>query len=256
MFETIVPNKKKSVKIAEQIVQAIKKGKLNPGDKLPAEHDIAQEMGVSRPSVREALSGLQVVGVVETKTGSGTYVSSRASSSHYSDRNKLRILEGQVSHVHIIEARKSIEQAILKIVVSRMDDTGISELQSKLDKMEIYCSPEDYNQYLDADMEFHLKLAQVSRNPLVTKAVSPLISTMRGEVYRELTHKYYLVDSSRLEHCLQIHREIYLALKEKNLARARTQMERHWTLMERALEVDGELVSISENTRSEINGKD
>lgn len=72
-FEEI-GNKKKSIQIATQILTAIGNGRVQAGDRLPPEEEIARMTGTSRPSVREALGALQIVGVLETKAGSGTFV--------------------------------------------------------------------------------------------------------------------------------------------------------------------------------------
>ncbi|MDR7465382.1 MAG: GntR family transcriptional regulator, partial [Armatimonadota bacterium] len=74
-FQRIL-TKKKSTHVAEQILQAIMSGQYRVGDRLPPERVLAEEMGVSRPSVREALSALQIVGVVASRVGDGTYVRS------------------------------------------------------------------------------------------------------------------------------------------------------------------------------------
>lgn len=73
MFERLV-SKKKSEHVVEQILEAIKSGRYGPGDKLPPEEEIAKLTGVSRPSVREALGALRLIGILETKVGDGTYV--------------------------------------------------------------------------------------------------------------------------------------------------------------------------------------
>ena len=75
-FKHIEEPKKKSVNVAEEIMRAIREGEFKPGENLPAERKMAAQMGVSRNSIREALSALQIVGMVESKAGSGNYVAS------------------------------------------------------------------------------------------------------------------------------------------------------------------------------------
>ena len=62
------------MKVVDQIVKMIKEGKLSPGSQLPSERAIAEQMGISRPTVREAVAALEVVGLVETRSGQGTFV--------------------------------------------------------------------------------------------------------------------------------------------------------------------------------------
>ena len=72
-FEKVRPRKVSAI-AAEQIVAAIKRGVFQVGSKLPSEFELAEQMGVSRPSIREALSALQAVGLIESKPGSGNYI--------------------------------------------------------------------------------------------------------------------------------------------------------------------------------------
>ena len=73
-FQEVGQAKKKATYVAEQIIDAIKQGAYQIGDKLPSERDIAKQMKVSRNSVREALSALQILGVIESRPGTGTYI--------------------------------------------------------------------------------------------------------------------------------------------------------------------------------------
>ncbi|MFW6190264.1 MAG: hypothetical protein ACOC49_01260, partial [Candidatus Bipolaricaulota bacterium] len=64
----------------------------------------------------------------------------------------------------------------------------------------------------------------------------PLLATINDSLYRELTHKYYLVDDSRIRRCFNIHKDLYKSVKEKDLKKAKDSIARHWELMENALE--------------------
>jgi len=235
MFNEIEPSKKKSVKIAEQIIGAIENRKLRPGDKLPSEHELAGKLKVSRPSVREALSGLQALGIVDTRTGSGTYVSESVERSNLISTD-LSLLEQEVNHLDIIEARKNFENSILEIVIRKLDKTGSQEMENVLENMKEHSTEKEYHQYMNADRVFHGILVELTKNPLVIEAAQPLLATIDDSLYRELTHKYYLVDDSRIKRCFNIHRELYEALKEGNLGEAKKSISKHWEFMENALE--------------------
>ena len=235
MFNEIEPAKKKSVKVAEQIIDAIEGGGLGPGDKLPSEHELAETMNVSRPSVREALSGLQALEIVKTRTGSGTYVSESVGQNNLISTD-LSLLEKEISHLHIIEARKSLENAMLGIAIRAKDGAGIAKLESDLSQMEDHLTEKEYQQYMDADHDFHKTLVKLTNNPLVVEAAGPLLATINGSLYRELTHRYYLVDDSRIRRCFDIHSSILEAVKAGDLEKAEESMAKHWQLMEDALE--------------------
>jgi GntR family transcriptional repressor for pyruvate dehydrogenase complex len=89
--------KKKSSFIADQILRMINSGRYNAGSKLPSERVITEQMGVSRPSLREAISALQIVGVLESRPGDGTYVSAPVASEDLT-RRALTVLEDSGGH--------------------------------------------------------------------------------------------------------------------------------------------------------------
>jgi len=239
MFGQIKPTKKKKVKVAEQIFKAIKQGKLKPGDKLPSEHELAETMNVSRPSIREALSGLQVLKIVHTKVGSGTYISE---SLHENSllATDLSLMEKNIDHLHIIEARRNLENAILKFVIKKADEAGINQLKKALTRMDKHSTEKEYEEYMDADHDFHEAFVELSDNPLVVKAAQPLLATIHDPLYREFTHKYYLVDDSRIKRCFNTHRDLLKAIQARDLKKAKDSTAVHWELMEDALERSGE----------------
>ncbi|MFP4201740.1 MAG: FadR/GntR family transcriptional regulator [Candidatus Acetothermia bacterium] len=235
MFDEIEPSKKKSVKVAEQIIELIERGELSPGDKLPSEHELAGKMDVSRPSVREALSGLQALEIVDTKIGSGTYVSESILESTLVSAD-LSLMEKETSHLQIIEARKNLENAMLGIAINNLENEDLGRVEEVLARMKEHSTEKEYQQYMDADHDFHEALVKLTGNPLVLEAAQPLLATINDSLYRELTHKYYLVDDSRIRRCFNIHKDLYRSVKEKDLKKAKDSIARHWELMENALE--------------------
>jgi len=235
MFNKIKPSKKKSVKVAEQIIELIERGDLKPGDKLPSEHELAEKMEVSRPSVREALSGLQALEIVDTRIGSGTYVSDSILESKLISAD-LSLIEKETGHLQIIEARKNLENAMLAIAVDNLEEEKLKPVEEALDRMRERSTEREYKQYMDADHDFHEALVGLTGNPLVVEAAQPLLATINDSLYRELTHRYYLVDDSRIKRCFNTHEQLYLAVKNKDLEEARDSIAKHWQLMEDALE--------------------
>lgn len=235
MFNKIKPSKKKSVKVAEQIIELIERGDLKPGDKLPSEHELAEKMEVSRPSVREALSGLQALEIVDTRIGSGTYVSDSILESKLISAD-LSLIEKETGHLQIIEARKNLENAMLAIAVDNLQEEKLKPVEEALDRMRERSTEREYKQYMDADHDFHEALVGLTGNPLVVEAAQPLLATINDSLYRELTHRYYLVDDSRIKRCFNTHEQLYRAVKNKDLEEARDSIAKHWQLMEDALD--------------------
>ncbi|MBC7098970.1 FadR family transcriptional regulator, partial [Candidatus Bipolaricaulota bacterium] len=125
MFKKVTPAKA-SVAVAEQIVEAIKKGVLAVGSKLPSENELAEQMGVSRPTVREALSALAAVGLIESRPGSGNFVRNPASSIV---QEALLILESESSCLEIMEARGLLEPPVAGLAAQKRTKENISELE-------------------------------------------------------------------------------------------------------------------------------
>jgi GntR family transcriptional repressor for pyruvate dehydrogenase complex len=235
MFNKIKPSKKKSVKVAEQIIELIERGDLEPGDKLPSEHELAEKMEVSRPSVREALSGLQALEIVDTRIGSGTYVSESILESKLISAD-LSLIEKETGHLQIIEARKNLENAMLGIAIDNLEEDKLEPVEEALGRMRERSTEREYKQYMDADHDFHEALVGLTGNPLVVEAAQPLLATINDSLYREITHRYYLVDDSRIKRCFNTHEQLYRAVKNKDLEEARDSIAEHWQLMEDALE--------------------
>ncbi len=235
MFNEIQPSKKKSVKVAEQVIELIESGDLGPGDRLPSEHELAEKMDVSRPSVREALSGLQALEIVDTKIGSGTYVSESILDSNLISAD-LSLMEKETSHLQIIEARKNLENSMLTIAIDNLEEGSFEEVEEALSRMKEHSTEREYQDYMDADHDFHEALVKLTGNPLVVEAAQPILATINDSLYRELTHKYYLVDDSRIKRCYNTHKDLYRSVKEKDLEGAKDSIAKHWELMENALE--------------------
>jgi len=101
------------MKIVEQVLDLIKEGKLKPGDKLPPEQVLAENFGTSRPSVREALSALEILGITESRGGKGNFIKDTPRSPLY--EQEVMELEKEESPFEILEARKAVEIEIAEL---------------------------------------------------------------------------------------------------------------------------------------------
>jgi GntR family transcriptional repressor for pyruvate dehydrogenase complex len=256
-FNSIVDSKSKSMKVAEQIMEAIDEGNYEPGDKLPSEIKLAEEMGVSRPSIREALSGLNAVGIVEARKGSGTYVSNpsprnslagrfyiRECGTHVSGSDSQQISDVEASSVgkvanclKIIRARQSLEPTALELIINEVTEDDLNELEAILNELKKYSESADPEKYLSADHDFHRRLIDISSNEWLCEAMKPLVSSMNREAYRELILDYYLTNKDRIQKCYRVHKSIYEAIAEKDYFAAKSGMHHHWSLVKEALEV-------------------
>jgi DNA-binding FadR family transcriptional regulator len=227
-FERVRPRKVSAI-AAEQIVEAIQRGDFPVGDRLPSEFELAEQMGVSRPSIREALSALQAMSLIESRPGSGNYVL-RAPSS-LDERNAVGLIESEAGCLEVMEAREALEPAVAALAAGKAGKPALSKLRDALKRMSQLAAKNDFEAYFQADKAFHRALADAAGNALVTSALGPLIDTMDHKVYREFTRHYYLKNVSDLQHVVDLHREILDALEDRNVDTARSKMVEHWTRM-------------------------
>jgi len=158
-----VQTKKVYMKIVEQIRDLIKEGKLKPGDKLPPEHILAEKFGTSRPSVREALSALEILGITESRGGKGNFIKDDLNSPAY--EQKFKELEEEESPFELLEARKAVETEIAGLAAEKATKEDISAIQESLDKMKSAIT--NIPQVMEFDREFHINIAKAAHNSLL-----------------------------------------------------------------------------------------
>jgi GntR family transcriptional repressor for pyruvate dehydrogenase complex len=212
-FEKVRPRKVSAI-AAEQIVAAIKEGSFPVGSRLPSEFELAEQMGVSRPSIREALSALQAVGLIESKPGSGNYVLKSPSSAE--EQSAPHLIESEAGCLEVMEAREALEPPIAALVAQKGTNERLLDLEQILRQMRAQAKSGNFIPYFKADKEFHFALAEAAGNRLITAAVIPLINTMDQKLYREFTHHYYLKNVSDLEQVVELHSEILHAVVRGN----------------------------------------
>ena len=227
-FEKVRPRKVSAI-AAEQIVEAIQRGDYPVGTKLPSEFELAELMGVSRPSIREALSALQAMSIIESRPGSGNYVLRAPSSADESDT--VHMIESEAGCLEVMEARETLEPPIAAFVAKRGEAEALEVLRGALDEMARHAEADDFDAYFATDKVFHTGLAEAAGNPLVVAALAPLINTMDQSVYREFTRHYYLKNVMDLKTVVDLHREILDAIEAGDGATAADKMVEHWTRM-------------------------
>jgi DNA-binding FadR family transcriptional regulator len=146
--------------VLADIRKAIESGVLAVGDKLPSETQLAQQYGVSRPVLREALRGLQALGLVVSHTGKGSYVAS--------NRPAENPMFGSYSLRDLLEVRRHVEIPISGYAALRHTDDDLDMLESLIDRME---SETDSIAWVALDTLFHITVAQASANPAFQRVI-------------------------------------------------------------------------------------
>ena len=209
---------KKSALVVKWVVSAVKQGRWNVGDRLPPERAIAEQLGVSRTAVREALSSLQMVDLIEPRVGDGNYLI-RSIEEETDIEYALEAIAESKSLVEIWIIRKKLEVIIARLAVLKAKDADIRKLKRCLKEIESAVSEVDPDAYLSTNSDFHRALARAARNPFLRRSVLPLIEITEYQLAREVTKK--TVRDHRV-HLVEMHSRILDAIvshDEKNIVK-------------------------------------
>ncbi|MGJ7919064.1 FadR/GntR family transcriptional regulator [Neobacillus sp. LXY-4] len=200
-----------SKQVLERIVQLLTSGQLKPGDKLPTEMELLEELDVSRPVLREALSSLETLGVITRKTREGTFFNNKIDSHPFS----VMLALAADNMPAILEARMALELGLITIAAKKIDDDQLSRLKKTID----FIANSEDNNYGEADREFHRIIALSADNPIVEGMIDSLLITHR-KIDSQI--KYRERDLT-----VQHHSAIYEALVKRDPLEAFQQMYRH-----------------------------
>jgi len=225
-----VQTQKVYMKIVEQIRDLIKEGKLKPGDKLPSEHILAEKFGTSRPSVREALSALEILGITESRGGKGNFIRNDLSSSSY--EQKFKELEEEESPFELLETRKAVEAEIAGLAAKKATKEEIDAIQESLDKMK--GSLTNIPEIMKFDREFHINIARAAHNNILLSIMTYLTDGLKEKLWVNLKKKSWGIPG-RLQKYLKEHAQILEAIKKKDSKAARKGMYDHLAAVEQDL---------------------
>jgi GntR family transcriptional regulator, transcriptional repressor for pyruvate dehydrogenase complex len=165
--------------IVQQIEESVLNGSLKPGDQLPAERDLAQRLGVSRTAVREAVKTLREKGLVEAYSGRGTFVTDGTSQAARQSFDLMVKIGQQENSPHLAELRLILEPGIAAMAAERVKDEDLAAMREAVAVMER--SQKDPEAYIEADLDFHLALAEVVANPLILSLIDSIVGLLREQ---------------------------------------------------------------------------
>lgn len=206
--------------IADSIAAEIESGRYTPGDRLPTERDLAVHFGVSRPTLREALIALEILGYIEAKHGHGILVTERHAPA-------TPITDSEIGAFELIEARRLFEGEVAAMAATQANDEQVADLEKLLKQM----ADKDPAVAEKADREFHLMLAHVTGNGALITTVENLWDWR----YRSPLARNILSRAADLGMAARIreHTAIVDALRNRSPAAARQAMHDH---MDRVIE--------------------
>jgi GntR family transcriptional regulator, transcriptional repressor for pyruvate dehydrogenase complex len=165
--------------IVQQIEQRIVSGELKVSDQLPSERELAEQFGVSRTAVREAIKTLHEKGLVEILVGRGTFIANGTPDVVRHTLDLLMKVDSTKGFLNLVELREIMEPDIAALAATRITDEYIGAMQEAMDKME--AAMDNVEEFVEADLDFHLALAEATQNPIIPALLDPIIELMREQ---------------------------------------------------------------------------
>ena len=222
--------KSKGAIIAEQILKKIESGEYSAGSKLPAERLISEQMGVSRPSAREAISALQIIGIIESRPGDGNYVAELLDFGGLSFQLK-NIFDESDSPYEILQARRVFETGAVRLAIEEATDEDIQNITNIWNEKHELGRAGDYKGYTRMGNELHLSIARASKNRIVISVIERLLDITDQPLWPRMRELYLEKNPAQVEQTLNIHSRLIKAIQERNSYEAILVIEEHFNLL-------------------------
>ncbi len=202
--------------VASAVAESIRRGDFRPGQRIPSERELADEYKVSRPTIREAMIALEVLGVVRSRQGSGIFVSD-------TPPGDVPMIGLDIGAFELTEARRLFEGEAAALAAISIDDAQLAQLETLIESMERENRERVSGEH--ADREFHLTIARATRN----SAVVDVVESLWDARYRSPLCKHML-DRARsvgVQPRIDEHQDILAALRQRDPQAARRAMRDH-----------------------------
>lgn len=205
--------------IVAQIEERMVSGDLKVGDQLPAERDLAMQFGVSRTAVREAVKALRQKGLVEIVPGRGTFISDRTSRGVRHSLDFIMKIGADDGSKNLAEVRALLEPEIAALAAERATKEYIAAMRQAVETMDAALNHAD--EFIEADLNFHLALAQATQNTLIPALIDPIVDLLRD-------HRKMIFNTPGAPQRGQAyHKRILAAVEQHNAQAARQAMRGH-----------------------------
>lgn len=208
-------------KVFEFVRNGIQDGSLHPGDRLPPERSLADQLTVSRPTVRLAVAQLAAMGVLNIRRGVGTFVADGSPEFGRASIDMVSVLHG-FNASQMFEARIILEGSAAELAAERGREEHFRVMAEQV--AEMYANCDSPTQYLIHDVLFHRTIAEAACNPIV----AALMEAVSAAVYQDrLNNLNAMEKTGNLKESADLHREIYRAIRSRQPQRARELMTDH-----------------------------
>lgn len=231
-FQKVQPEKL-STSVVRQIEQLILRGILSPGERLPAERELAERLGVSRPSLREAIGELQERGLLTSKAGSGVFVGDVLGSA-FSPALVQLFSSHDEALFDYLSFRRDMEGLAAERAARLGSDDDLKVIQTIFDKMKAAGNPAESEEAAKLDAQFHSAIMDASHNVVMLHMMRSMYDLLRQGVFynRQVMFKQRTSRAALLDQ----HRAINTAIQARDPAAARAAVEAHLDYVQRALQ--------------------
>ena len=233
-FHPVHPEKL-SAAVTRQIEKLILRGVLRPGERLPAERELAERLGVSRPSLREAVADLQERKLLTSRAGAGIYVADVLGSAFSESLVKL-FSDHDEAVFDYLSFRRDLEGLAGERAARLGSDTDLKVIQTLFEQMEAAHQKRNPSDEAKLDAEFHLAIIEASHNVIMLHMMRSMYQLLREGVFynRQIMFKQRTTRSALLDQ----HRAINVALQDRDPAGTRAAIEAHLDYVGKALSDD------------------
>ncbi|MCK9221063.1 MAG: FadR/GntR family transcriptional regulator [Limnochordia bacterium] len=217
--------------IISQIKELIYTGKLKRGDRLPAERTLTEQLRVSRASVREAFSALEMIGLIESKPRDGTYIA--ANSQGMVEPLSLAFMLQENFEPAFLEFRRILEVEAARLAATRITQERLTDLTQLVEQMALA----DEANSIEADRRFHYRLSVASNNPILVTVLDAISDVIDLSIR---THRENLFADEQLkERLVEQHRQILVAVSQRDPDNTAVAVERHFQFVEERIQTLG-----------------
>jgi GntR family transcriptional repressor for pyruvate dehydrogenase complex len=226
---------KSSEWVQNDLLRQMDEGVLAPGDRLASVARLAEQYGVGRSTIREALSALKAMGRLDIRHGGGTFVrapSPAETPRHPGERNPQAWVDRAQTLKHTLEVRRVLETGCAALAARNRTEEDVAGMADILEEMRAALGDEARSE--QADVRFHQAIAAATHNPVLADLMAALASRLHDGM-RDMRALWFYAEKSSAESLLADHRSICEAIAEGNPEAAASRMERHIARVERVL---------------------
>lgn len=215
--------------IMEQLKDMISRGELRHGQKLPSERELAESLGVSRASVREALTALEAIGILDIRPGEGTFVRETSVSATFAPLAMVLEME-QNSMSQLMEVRRVLETEIAALAVQRATEEDLINIETNLNHMK---TARTISEAVEADLMFHFAIAEATHNSILLRIMNTVADLMHN-TFRIQREELFAAKGQEI---ISEHEAIYQAIQDRSLETAKLKMLQHIDNIQTGIEV-------------------